>query len=397
MTSQIRSKNFLLGDFCFDSGETVPDVRLAYETYGTLRGRGNNAILLLHALTGSHHAHGYNPDLPEATTFWQPENYAGWWEGMVGPDKPLDTNKYFIVCANYLGSCYGSTGPTSNAPDGSPWGSRFPMVTAADQARAQVQLMQALGIDRFTIVGPSVGGLVGLVLAGLYPDRIRSMILIGAGHKPLIEHQLSVFEQTLAIELDPRFRSGLYPLNDPPRDGVALARIICHKHFVNQRRLAQRAKKGGVQTGEGEFPKWYSLRTSMESYMLHQGTKFSLRFDANAYIRIVHMWADYDLPLLAKAKNQKEVFARYAKAKIPFLLFSINTDSCFAPRTVEALHNSLLRSGVSSDHVRIRSVKGHDSFLLEPELYERQIVEFLSRNSAMAQASQEKSTSCTQT
>ena len=377
MQPHTKSKNFPLGNFRFSSGEEVPNCCLAYETYGTLKGRGENALLLLHALTGSHHAFGINPDLPEAGNFWQPENFTGWWEGMIGPGKPLDTDKYFIVCINYLGSCYGSTGPASPAPDGSPWGSRFPMITAADQAHAQVQLLQALGIERFTIVGPSMGGLVGLVLAALYPERIRSMILIGAGHKPLIEQKLSVFEQTLAIELDPRFRRGLYPLNDPPRDGLALARIICHKLFVNQSGLAKRSGKGGVRPVNGDFPAWYRPQTSMESYMLHQGTKFSLRFDANAYIRIVHMWTDYDLRQQVGAKSLREVFSRYAQVGIPFLLFSINTDGCFSPRTVESLHRALQRNGVDSRHVRVRSAKGHDSFLLEPALYEQPLVEFL--------------------
>ncbi len=377
MQSIVHSKNFPLGDFRFSSGEVVPNVSLAYETYGTLKERGKNALLLLHALTGSHHAFGENRDLPEAGSFWQPENFTGWWEGMIGPGKPLDTDKYFIVCINYLGSCYGSTGPASAAPDGSPWGSRFPMVTAADQAHAQVQLLRALGIEQFSIVGPSVGGLVGLVLTALYPERIRGMVLIGAGHKPLIEQKLSVLEQTLAIELDPRFRRGLYPLSDPPRDGLALARIICHKLFVNQAGLTKRAKRGGVQPVKGSFPAWYHPQTSMESYMLHQGVKFALRFDANAYIRIVHMWTDYDLQQQAGAKSMKEVFSRYAKASIPFLLFSINTDSCFAPRTVETLHRALQRNGVDSRHVRVRSTKGHDSFLLEPALYEQSLVEFL--------------------
>ena len=253
------------------------------------------------------------------------------------------------------------------------------MVTAADQARAQARLVQSLGVERFAIVGPSMGGLVGLVLAALYPERVRGMVLIGAGYKPLVEQKLSAFEQTLAIELDPRFRRGLYPLDDPPRDGLALARIICHKLFVNQTGLTKRAGKGGVRPVNGNFPAWYRPQTSMESYMLHQGTKFSLRFDANAYIRIIHMWTDYDLQRQAGANSLKDVFSRYAQAGIPFLLFSINTDSCFSPRTVESLHRHLQRNGVDSRHVRVRSTKGHDSFLLEPVLYEQQLVEFLGR------------------
>ena len=154
MENTVRTQILELGDFTFESGETLPGIRLAYETYGTLNERKDNALLLFHALTGSHHAHGYNDDLPEAGSFWRPENFEGWWNLMIGPGKPLDTDKYFIICINYLGSCYGSSGPADTAPDGEPWGSRFPMVNANDQARAQIKVLDHFGIDRFYMVRP---------------------------------------------------------------------------------------------------------------------------------------------------------------------------------------------------------------------------------------------------
>lgn len=358
-----------IGDFTFDDGSTLPHIQLAYETYGTLNKDKSNAILLFHALTGSHHAYGYNDTLPEAGSFWRPENYEGWWNSMIGPGKPLDTDKHFIVCINYLGSCYGSSGPASTAPDGEPWGSRFPLVNANDQAHAQIKVMDALGINRFAMVGPSLGGMLSLALAYHYPQRIRSAVIMAASCSVPIEHKLAGFEQIMAVELDSKYRAGRYPLNDPPKRGVALARIISHKFFVHQRGLEKRARKG-VSDRQGMLT-WYTPTRNTESYMLHQGVKFAQRFDANSYIRIINMWAGFDLPRFTGARHLDEVFQRLAAHNIPFLLFSISTDCCFTPRAISLFHRRLLKNGVQALYERIESQKGHDSFLLEPHLYQQ--------------------------
>lgn len=364
-----------LGDFTFDSGETLPNVQLAYECYGTLNEAKDNAILLNHALTGSHHAHGWCDSLPEADPLWMPENFAGWWDLMIGPGKPLDTDKYFIICANYLGGCYGSTGPSSLAPDGKPWGGRFPLVTARDQARAQIQFLDSLGIDRFRLVAPSVGGLCGIVSATLYPERVSGLLLIGVGYQISIEHRLSVFEQILSIELDDKFEAGNYALDNPPLRGLALARIICHKLFVDQSQLDKRARKGVVQ--KSDMLNWYQATRNTESYMLHQGTKFARRFDANSYLRIINMWGSYDLAQLCDKESADECFAVLAKHQIPVQMFSISTDYCFTPTEIEAYYQRLVEQGVKAHYHRIESEKGHDSFLLEPALYEAEIKRFL--------------------
>ena len=367
MSSTVTSRIFPLGEFRFESGQTLPNMQLAYETYGTLAPDASNAVLLFHALTGSHHAHGHNECLPEAGSFWQPENYDGWWDRMIGPGRPLDTERYFIVCANFLGSCYGSSGPASLAPDGEPWGSRFPMVTANDQVRAQMLLLDSLGIERFAVVGPSVGGMLSLAVAHMNPRRVKSVILIGVSDAPPIEHKLSVFEQIAAIELDAKYRAGRYPLADPPSRGLALARIICHKLFVYQEGLEKRARRG--VGGPNDLLVWFRPTRNTESYMIHQGCKFAKRFDANAYIRIVNMWASFDLSTLTGEPSVAAAFAKYAQHAIPFLIYSIDTDCCFTPRVISQFHRRLLMAGVSSRYLRIHSLKGHDSFLLEPELY----------------------------
>lgn len=377
MSVDVKTQIFRIGDFTFDTGETLPNICLAYETYGELNADKSNAILLFHALTGSHHAHGLNTDLPEAGDFWRAENHEGWWDRMIGPGKPLDTKRYFIVCVNFLGSCYGSSGPTSIAPDGEPWGSRFPMVTPNDQARAQIRLFDAWGIDRFAIVGPSIGGMLSLAFTHMYPERVRSVVIIGASCQPPIEHKLAAFEQFAAIEIDEKYREGRYPLSDPPRRGLALARIISHKFFVYQRGLEKRARKGGTPDRKGLFT-WYLPARNTESYMLHQGTKFALRFDANAYIRIINMWASFDLPALCGKEDLDAVFRLYAEHNIPFMIFSISTDCCFTPRSCSLFHRRLIKNGVNARYKCIESAKGHDSFLLEPELYQADLTAYLS-------------------
>ncbi|MFI3243738.1 MAG: homoserine O-acetyltransferase [Akkermansia sp.] len=369
-----------LGDFTFDSGETLPHVQLAYECYGQLNEAKDNVILLNHALTGSHHAHGWCDSLPEAEPLWMPENFEGWWNLMIGPDKPLDTNKYFIVCANYLGGCYGSTGPSSTAPDGKPWGGRFPLVKARDQARAFMLLLDSMGVDKFRLVAPSVGGLCGLVNAILYPERVTGLLLIGVGYKISIEHRLSVFEQILAVEMDEQFCAGHYDPSNPPNRGLALARIICHKLFVDQSQLDKRARKGVI--AKSPMLNWYQATRNTESYMLHQGTKFAKRFDANSYLRIINMWGSYDVAQLCGKKSVDACFRVLAEHHIPVQLFSISTDYCFTPREIAAYHRKMVRNGVDAQYHCIKSSKGHDSFLLEPELYEADIKQFLEDSKA---------------
>ena len=234
----------LPNSFSLRNGATLDKVCVAYEQYGTLTPEKDNAILLFHALSGSQHAYGYNPEVPGTGSLWKPENHEGWWNSIIGPGKPLDTDRFCIICANYLGGCYGTTGPATPCPaDGQPYGSRFPHVEIADQARLQALLLDSLGIERVHLMGPSVGGLIALSFACQFPERVRSFISIGSGYRASIEHRLSLFEQILAIELDPDFQGGDYYRGPAPKKGLAFARIIGHKSFVYQEGLEQRARK----------------------------------------------------------------------------------------------------------------------------------------------------------
>lgn len=371
----VETRFFSAGDFTLGSGEVISGAQLAYETYGRLNSAASNAVLLFHALTGSQHAHGYNPAVPGTGSLWQEENHLGWWDAMIGPGRPLDTDRLFIVCANLLGSCYGSSGPCSTHPDGMPWSARFPLVSAADQARIQTLLLDSLGIGRFHVVGPSVGGLAGLALTALFPARVKGFISIGSGYYPLIEHQLSVFEQILAIELDPSFRGGSYPLDDPPSRGLAFARIIGHKAFVYQQGLETRARAAtGDRCG---LLSWYKPTRNTQSYMLHQGTKFARRFDANAYLRLADMWINFDLPRETGTVSFAEAMRGCSRERTPVLVFGIDTDACFPQEAQKEFASELRRAGVPAELQLVRSEKGHDSFLLEPELYAKAISRFL--------------------
>jgi homoserine O-acetyltransferase len=231
--------------FALRDGSSLPGITIAYETWGELNADASNAVLLFHALSGSHHAAGSNPGIPGTGDLWQPELHEGWWEEMIGPGKAIDTDELFVICPNYLGGCYGSTGPASVNPEtGKRWGSSFPSISAADQVNATALLLDSLGIGTLhALVGPSVGGLIALTFATRLPDRVRNVINIAAGFKTTVLNRLILFEQILAIENDPNFNGGDYYETKPPFYGLALARMISHKTFVHLDSFENRARQ----------------------------------------------------------------------------------------------------------------------------------------------------------
>lgn len=357
----------------------LPGLSLAYETWGHLNADASNAILLCHALSGSHHAAGHNPEIEGVGALWQPELHGGWWEAMIGPGKAIDTNRYFVICANYLGGCYGSSGPASIHPEtGRPWGSAFPAVTAADQVEAFSHLLDALGIETLNaVVGPSVGGLIALTFATRFPKRVRNVISIAAGYKTTVLNRLILFEQILAIENDPHFNGGDYYADQPPLYGLALARMISHKTFVHLDSIERRARQDVIQPDD--VLAWYRVRDQFQSYMLHQGKKFVGRFDANTYLRIIDMWSRYDASQEGDAETPEDLFARSRDAGQKWLVFSIDSDFCFYPEEQTELVKHLENADVDVMHITVHSEKGHDSFLLEPDLYTPHIAWVLGR------------------
>lgn len=354
--------------FRFLSGETLDHVQIAYEAYGELDDEKSNAILLFHAFSGSQHAAGFNPDVA-GVTHWTPECRDGWWDPFIGSGKALDTDKYFIICANYLGGCYGSTGPASIDPKtGKPYGPSFPHVTVRDLVESQVKLLDHLGIEKLVaVVGPSTGGLGAVSFATNYPERTSLVIPIATGTRTTVLNRIILLEQILSIENDPRFRAGDYYETGPPETGLALARMISHKTFVHLDAIERRASKDVVHPDD-RFS-WYRAHDHVESYMLHQGKKFTDRFDANTYLRICEMWSRHDPVIEGNAEDPVNLFSRSREAGHQYLIFSIDEDYCFYPEEQAALVAQLKEADVPHLFLTVHSEKGHDSFLLEPDLY----------------------------
>ena len=358
-------------------GAVLDEFMLAYETYGELNARGSNAILVFHAMTGSQHAAGINRAVPGVNGRWTDELHEGWWNSFIGPGRAIDTRKFFVICANYLGGCYGSTGPASlRGKTGRRWGSDFPAIRMADIVDSQIHLLDHLGIKTLhATVGASIGGYLALSLATRHSHRVKTVIPIASGLETTVLQRLMNFEQIAAIELDSEFRAGRY--NAQPRNGLASARRIAHKTFVSLQHLRARARSE-VAAQITPFG-WYEINHPVESYLLHQGGKFVSRFDANSYLRILDAWQWFDLLAETGAADFIELFLRCRSQR--FLVFSIDSDACFERSEQARLVRQLEEAGVPVTWISVHSGKGHDAFLLEPELFAPHIFQTLIQQS----------------
>ena len=348
------------------AGAQLPQFTLAYETYGHLNAARDNAILLFHAMTGSQHAAGFNGEVPGVDGRWTRELHEGWWDGFIGPGRALDTDQFFVICANYLGGCYGSTGPASPRDGGELWGADFPAIRLADIVDSQLKLVEWLGIETLhAAVGASIGGLLALSLATRHPHRVRNVVPLATGLETSITTRMLNFEQINAIEIDPKFNGGAYSPDDPPVEGLALARRIAHKTFRSLPSLKELARDVNI-SNKPPFG-WYEMNAPVESYLLYQGEKFVQRFDANSYLRILDAWQWFDIAREGRAENRRELFARCRDQK--FLVFSIDSDLSFPPAEQGRLVEVLEGAGAEVLWITVHSGKGHDSFLLEPRLY----------------------------
>lgn len=368
---RVETQFFELGTearpFFLQSGEALVPATLAYETYGCLNEKRDNAVLVFHALSASQHAAGFNPSVPGVGTRWTEEVQTGWWDPFIGPGLGVDTDRFFVLCVNYLGGCYGSSGPSSIDPrTGRAWGPRFPQLTIADLVDSQLAILDHLEIETLhAALGASLGGLLALSLATRYPERVRTVIPFATGLRTTPLQRLHNLEQICAIEADPDFRGGDYYGGPAPHRGLALARMIGHKTFVSLAAIEERARSEIVRR-DGTLA-WYQLRSPLESYMLHQGQKFVQRFDANTYLRILDLWNRFDLVREAVAADLVSLFQRCRNQN--YLVFTIDSDACFYPEEQAFLMEVLKKAGVSSTRITVHSDKGHDSFLLEPHLY----------------------------
>lgn len=363
---QVQTRFFSSGrPFTFESGDTLPSVTIAYEMYGELNAARDNAVLLFHALTGSHHAAGLNPGFDEVGELWTDELHVGWWDEFIGPGKALNTDRFAVICANYIGHCYGSTGPVSINPEtGKHYGGDFPEVSVGDVVHSQLDLLDHLGIDRLhAVVGGSTGGMMALHLAAHHPERVRNVIPIASALKASPLHIIHSFEQINAIVDDPNFNHGQYYDGRRPMAGVSLARMIIHKTFVSLSAMQERARD---EVPDGSKRR---VRHPLESYMWHQGQKFAQRFDANAYLRTMRMWQDFDLYRDAEDRGLTIAQLLSRDPEHEYLVFSIDSDVCFYPEEQHDLMMSLKAAGVPGRRVTVHSDKGHDSFLIDVDLY----------------------------
>jgi len=350
---------------------------LAYEQYGRMNADRSNVILLFHAMTGSQHAAGINQQVPGVDGYWTEELHEGWWDAFIGPGRALDTRKFCVLCINYLGGCYGSTGPGSiNPRTGKPWGPAFPVLRMVDIVESQLKLLDSLGVKQLhAVTGASIGGYLSLLLAARHPERVRIVVPIGTGVETTINQRILNFEQVSAIESDPNFNGGEYYSGARPDTGLALARRVAHKTFVSPDALRERAR--GEVVSHKPPHGWYEMNHPVESYMLHQGVKFVRRFDANTYLRIVDAWQWFDLAAEAGAKDLPDAFARCRGQE--FLVFTMDSDVAFPPHDQAKLVQLLKQAHVPVMWITVHTDKGHDAFLLEPRLFTPHLIHILNR------------------
>ncbi len=338
------------------SGARLPGFELVFETYGTLNATRSNAVLVCHALSGGHHVAGVHAGNA---------NGVGWWDNLVGPGKPLDTNRFFVVGVNNLGGCYGSTGPLSLNPEsGKRYGADFPMVTVEDWVAAQARLADHLRVDTWAaVIGGSLGGMQALEWSLQFPQRIRHAIVIASA--PKLSAQNIAFNEVArqAILSDPDFRGGHYAeYGVVPTNGLRLARMVGHITYLSD---SQMGEKFGRQLRHGEHQFSYDVDFEIESYLRYQGDKFAGFFDANTYL-ITTKALDYFDPAFAYGGD---LAAALARAQANFLVASFSTDWRFAPARSREIVFALLHNRRNVAYAEIDCDAGHDSFLLDDAHY----------------------------
>jgi homoserine O-acetyltransferase len=340
----------------FKSGAVLPHYQLMYETYGTLNAAKSNAVLICHALSGHHHVAGYYADN---------EKNIGWWDNMVGPGKPIDTEKFFVIGLNNLGGCHGSSGPSSiDAQTGKPYGAGFPVITVEDWVEAQARLADLLGIREFAaVIGGSLGGMQAMQWALSYPDRVRHVLTIASA--PHLTAQNIAFNDVArsAILTDPDFHSGnFYQHGVVPTRGLRLARMLGHITYLSDDAMADKFGRE-LRTGKLNFN--FDIEFQIESYLRYQGDKFAAYFDANTYLLMTKA-LDYFDPARDLDGDLNRAFAA-AKAK--FLVVSFTTDWRFSPGRSREIVHALLHNKLDVSYAEITSQHGHDSFLMDDEQY----------------------------
>ncbi|HWU66207.1 MAG TPA: homoserine O-acetyltransferase [Methylophilus sp.] len=338
------------------SGAVLPQYHLTYETYGELNADKSNAVLICHALSGNHHVAGrYSPE----------DKYPGWWDNLIGPGKPLDTNKFFVIGLNNLGGCHGSSGPSSVNPlTDRPYSATFPVVTVEDWVESQARLLDYLGIDQLAaVIGGSLGGMQALQWNIAYPERVRHAFVIASA--PNLTAQNMAFNEVArqAIITDPEFFDGdYYNHGTVPRRGLRIARMLGHITYLSDDVMGE---KFGRKLRHGNVKYSFDVEFEMESYLRYQGDKFAGEFDANTYLRMTRA-LDYFDPALDYDGDLSKALSR-AKAK--FVVISFTTDWRFSPARSREIVQALLDNALPVKYAEVTSAHGHDAFLMPDPYY----------------------------
>jgi homoserine O-acetyltransferase len=347
-----------------ECGQMLAPIDLAYRTYGTLNAARSNAVLVCHALTGDQYVAEPHPITGKP----------GWWENVVGPGRPIDTDRFFVVCSNVLGGCMGSTGPGSLRADGTAWGTAFPPITVGDMVRAQAMLVARLGIERlFAVVGGSMGGMQVLEWVASFPERVFSAVPVATAAYHSAQNIAFNEVSRQAIFSDPDYRGGRYEAAGVvPARGLAVARMMAHITYLSEAALT---RKFGRRTrrGPAEGATLFDDVFEVESYLRHQGSSFVARFDANSYLTITRAMDWFDLA----AEHDGDLSRAFAGTKTRVCLVSFSSDWLFPTAQARAVARAFNRAAANVSFVEIESDKGHDAFLLEEPDFYRTLAGFL--------------------
>ena len=348
-----------------DCGRTLSPYTVAYQTWGQLNADRTNGILIFHALSGDSHVAGKHED-----------GRSGWWDLMVGPGLAFDTNRYFIICANVLGGCKGSTGPSSTNPaTGKPHAADFPVITINDMVRAQRPLLRLLGIEKLHAVqGASMGGMLALAFTQLYPDMTERAIVMASAHA---NHAQAIAWNEIgrrAIMTDPLWLGGDYyhSPQGPPKQGLAIARMIGHVTYISEGAMDRKFGRSLQSTDKESYT--FGIDYAVESYLAYQGSVFHQRFDANSYLYITRAIDYFDFA----AKTSGDLIAAFAQTRARFQFFSYDADWLYSPARNDAMTHAARAAGRDAVHHKIHAPLGHDAFLVLKEPQTELISKFLS-------------------
>jgi homoserine O-acetyltransferase/O-succinyltransferase len=353
----------LPGPLALDGGGTLVPVELAYETYGALDADASNAILICHALTGDQHVASDHPITGKS----------GWWARMVGSGKPINTDRFCVIAANAIGGCMGSSGPETLAPDGKPFGMRFPVVTVSDMARSQAQLLDHLGVTRLhAVVGGSMGGMQALSWAAHFPDRVAAALVIASTAKHSAQNIAFHEVGRQAIMADPNWRSGdYYADGKAPDAGLAVARMAAHITYLSEQGLTE--KFGRRLQGRDAKTFGFDADFQVESYLRHQGLSFTDRFDANSYLYITRAIDYFDLA----EEFGGHLSNAFRGTSTRFAIVSFDTDWLYRTAESKAIAHALNAAGAAVSFVELASPYGHDAFLLDTPGFDAVVAGFL--------------------